>query len=289
MKLPTAVATVLQQDAINFMLTNSLPRRSLSRFIGWFSRLEHPVVRDLSIGALQFFAGDLNLHESRKSRFSSLHDCFTRELRAGTRPLDGAPGVLVSPCDAIVGACGALRGTTLVQAKGHDYHLDELLGDAATAARYRGGEFVTLRLTSNMYHRFHAPDACEIERVTWISGDLFNVNPPALNRVPRLYCRNARVVIHAWLENAGPPLVLVAVGAILVGSVQLHFVEPRPGRDDRAPSHVPCRAAFRRGEELGYFHHGSTIIVITTSALTLDGSIRQGSRIQMGQRLLRRR
>jgi phosphatidylserine decarboxylase len=288
MKLPRAVASVLQQDAINFMLTNYLPRRSLSRFVGRFSRIEHPVVRDLSIGALRLFAGDLNLHESKKSCFSSLHDCFTRELRAGTRPVDGAPGVLVSPCDAIVGACGALRGSTLVQAKGHDYYLEELLGDEAAAARYRGGEFVTLRLTSNMYHRFHAPDACSIEGVTWIRGDLFNVNPPALKRVPRLYCRNERVAIHARLESSGDPLVLVAVGAILVGSIQLHFVE-RPSGDDRVPGPFHGRATFRRGDELGYFHHGSTIIVITTSALTRDEGIRQGSRIQMGQRLLWRR
>src|SRR5262245_54428686 len=93
-------------SALNFLVTNRIPRRALTRFMAWFSAIEQPVVRDLSIGALRLFAGDLNLHEARQTEFRSLRDCFTRELKAGARPIDRTGTIVVSPCDAIVGAFG---------------------------------------------------------------------------------------------------------------------------------------------------------------------------------------
>src|SRR5919198_1121555 len=105
MKLPTAVDRLLQQEDVNFLLTNRIPRRLLTRFMGWFSRIEQPLIRDLSIGIWRFFS-DLDLSEARTTQFRSMHDCFTRELKDGARPIDHDPAVLVSPCDAIVGAHG---------------------------------------------------------------------------------------------------------------------------------------------------------------------------------------
>ena len=111
--------------------------------MGWFSRIEQPLVRDLSIALFGLFAGDLRLHEAKRSNFASLHDCFVRELKDGVRPLDRDPEVLVSPCDGIVGAFGAIDGTKLLQAKGSDYSLEELLDDRMAAERFRGGMYVT--------------------------------------------------------------------------------------------------------------------------------------------------
>src|SRR5919108_6616976 len=116
MKLPAMLEQVLQQEHINFFLTNRVPRRLLTRFMRWFSRIEQPLVRDVSIGAFALFAGDLRLDEAKKPRFTSLHDCFVRELKDGARPIERDPRVLVSPCDGIVGASGTIDGRELVQA-----------------------------------------------------------------------------------------------------------------------------------------------------------------------------
>src|SRR5262245_37937732 len=98
-RLAALLDHVFQQERINFLVTNRIPRRSLTRFMGWFATIEQPLVRDLSIAALQLFAGDLQLQDARKQRFSSLSDCFTRQLKDGARPIDARPHVLVSPCD----------------------------------------------------------------------------------------------------------------------------------------------------------------------------------------------
>ena len=129
-----------------------------------------------------------------------MHDCFTRELKAGARPIDQRPEIMVSPCDAIVGACGAIAGTRLYQAKGFPYTLDDLLCDRDLVETYRNGRYVTLRLTAGMYHRFHAPHDCHVDRVTYVSGDTWNVNPIALKRIERLFCKNERAVIRTTLR-----------------------------------------------------------------------------------------
>src|SRR6516165_7839673 len=108
MKLPTLVERALHQERVNFVITNRVPRRILTRFMGWFSRIERPIVRDLSIALFGLFAGDLRLHEAKETQFASLHDCFVRELKSGARPLNRDTSVLVSPCDGIVGAFGPI-------------------------------------------------------------------------------------------------------------------------------------------------------------------------------------
>ena len=123
----TEMLRVFEQEDLNFLLTNRIPRRLLTRFMGWFSRIEQPLVRDLSIGLWRFFS-DLDLTEAKKADFRSMHDCFTRELKDGARPVDADPSILVSPCDAIVGAGGAIAGTELFQVKGFPYTLQDLLG-----------------------------------------------------------------------------------------------------------------------------------------------------------------
>src|SRR5262252_8951191 len=165
------------KNELRFLLINRLPRRLCTQLFGWFSRIEQPQVRDVSIGLWKRFA-DLRLDEAQKTEFDSVHDCFTRELKPGARPIDPDPDVLISPCDAIVGAGGRVEGTTIFQAKGFPYEIGDLLCDPALVERYRdGGHYVTLRLTPSMYHRFHAPADGRIHGVTYISGDTWNVDP----------------------------------------------------------------------------------------------------------------
>jgi phosphatidylserine decarboxylase len=285
MTVRTQLLRVFQQEDINFLLTNRIPRRLATQLIGWFSRIEQPLVRDLSIGVWRLFS-DLDLREAKKTHFRSMHDCFTRELKEGARPVDGRPDILVSPCDAIVGACGAIAGTELYQAKGFPYTLEDLLGDRELVDAYRDGRYVTLRLTSSMYHRFHAPHDCRVEQVTYISGDTWNVNPIALKRVERLFCKNERAVVQTKLAINDRPVTLVAVAAILVASIRLHCLDA-PLNQHGGPNVLPCNAAFRKGDELGWFEHGSTIIVFAPEGFGLCDGIGEGTRMRVGEPLMR--
>jgi len=253
-------------EALNFLFTNRLPRIALSRFMGWLSKLEHPLIARPALAAWRTFA-DLRLDEAKKSRFSSVHDCFTRELKPGLRPLDPDPSVLASPCDAIVGASGPIHGTQVLQIKGAPYTLEELL-PGQDLKSFVDGTYATLRITSTMYHRFHAPHDCRVGPVTRISGDAWNVNPPALKRVEKLFCRNSRAIVPLELEASGHPVLLVPVAAILVGGIVVH-----------------ADARFAKGAEMGWFEHGSTIVVLAPAGFSMLAN--EGFVIRAGQPLMR--
>jgi phosphatidylserine decarboxylase len=280
------IASLTQQEDLNFLLTNRIPRAALTRFMGWFSKIENPLVRDFSIACWRLFS-DLDLSEARKTEFRSLHDCFTRELRPGLRPADPDSSIVASPSDGIIGAFGLIADTELFQIKGAPYSLLDLLGDPALVERHRNGRFLTLRLTSSMYHRFHAPYDCRIERVTFIHGDVWNVNPIALKRVERLFCKNERAVLQTRLAS-GEALTLVPVAAILVASIRLHFLDVVLNAQSRGPSMFPCDASVRKGDELGWFEHGSTIIVLAPDHFDFADTVAEGARISAGEALLRR-
>jgi phosphatidylserine decarboxylase len=277
---------ILQQEDLNFLLTNRIPRRWLTQLVGRLSRIERPWFAAAAIAVWRLFS-DLDLREARVDRFKSLHECFTRELKEGSRPIDADPGALTSPCDALVGACGRIENGMVLQAKGFPYPLAELLGgDADLVHYYRDGRFATLRLTSSMYHRFHAPYDCRVERVSYISGDTWNVNPIALKRVERLFCKNERAVIRCRLPS-GALVTLVPVAAILVASIRLKFLDVRLHLEYRGPNEIPCDAAVLKGEEMGWFEHGSTIIVFAPEGISLRDGLGEGGRVRMGEALMR--
>jgi len=286
MTVRTQILRIFEQENINFLLTNRIPRRLATHFIGWFSKIEQPVVRDLSIATWRLFSG-LDLSEAKNAEFRSLHDCFIRELKDGARPIDTTADVLVSPCDAIIGACGTIAGTDLYQAKGFPYTLQDLLCDPDLVSAHRNGRYVTLRLTSSMYHRFHAPHDARIDRVTYVSGDTWNVNPIALKRIERLFCKNERAVLRLTLMASGKTVTLVAVAAILVASIRLHCLEDLLDSRYCGRGVIPCDSPVRKGEELGWFQHGSTIIVFAPDGFELCENVREGTTIRMGQPLMR--
>lgn len=285
MTLHALINRLSQNERLNFVLTNRIPRRALTRFMGWFSKIEQPLIRDGSLALFRLFCGP-DLAEAKKPSFRSLHDCFVRELRDGARPIDPRANVLVSPCDGIVGATGPVRDNMLLQVKGAPYPLHELVRDPALAAHYRHGTYVTLRLTAGMYHRFHAPYAGRVEWVMHIPGDAWNVNPAALKRIDRVYCRNERAVLGLRLDCDARPLTLVAVAAVLVAGIRLRFLELPLQRDSDRPTVVPCTARFEKGDELGWFEHGSTILVLAPPGYRLCGNLADGGSIRMGHPLL---
>jgi phosphatidylserine decarboxylase len=284
------LARFFQQEDLNFLLTNRIPRRQATLLMGWFSRIESPALTRLSIAVWRLFADDLRLHEAKQTDFHSLHECFVRELRDGARPVDPDPAVLVSPCDAEVGAFGRVEGDRVYQAKGFPYTLLDLLGDRELAERYRGGLFVTLRLKANMYHRFHAPAEARIERVRYISGDTWNVNPIALKRVERLFCKNERAVIEFGMPSPGESLALVPVASILVASIKLHALDHVLDLRYDGPRVIPLDdVSVAKGAELGYFQSGSTIILFAGGPFAFTHHVQEGATVRMGQALLRRK
>ena len=288
MKIRNKFHSWLLQEDLNFLLTNRIPRITLTRFMGWWSQLRHPWIVKGSIAVWRWFT-DLDLTESKQQTFDSLHACFTRELKPGLRPIDCNPDVMSSPCDCIVGACGEIRDGMVFQAKGFPYTLNSLLSAPDLMQRWpqllEGGTFVTMRLTSSMYHRFHAPHDVSLEHVTYFSGDTWNVNPIALARVEKLFCKNERAALHMRLSD-GRPFLMVPVAAVLVASMRLHAVDVLLNLRYRGPNEIRCDARYAKGQEMGWFEHGSTILVFVPAGLNWAEGIETGTRVKMGQTLL---
>ena len=284
MKLHALRRLVMHED-VNFLLTNRVPRILLTRWMGRLSKIEHPWFAAACIRTWKLFT-DLDLSEAEPRRYRSLHACFTRALKPGARSFHHDAHTLASPSDGIVGACGAVDDDLMLQAKGMPYTLNALMGPTQDSAAFRGGMYVTLRLTSAMYHRFHAPHDCRVDHVTHIDGDTWNVNPIALARVERLFCRNERAVLRTRLHRGGYEIALVPVAAILVASMRFHFLDVLLHLRYRGPHELPCNAVVSKGQELGWFQHGSTIIMFAPAGFTLCPGVEEGASIRMGEPLM---
>lgn len=274
-------------EALNFFFTNRFPRRLLTQLFGKISHVENPLFVRLSLYLWQVFSSGLDLSEAKERNFKSIHQCFIRELKPGSRKIDLNPKYLTSPCDAIVGAHGRLDGIEALQIKGAPYSLAALLNDETLASRYRNGLFITLRLRSTMYHRFHAPADGRIENLTYQSGDTWNVNAPALKRVPELFCKNERLIIPFELAASRETVLIVPVAAVLVASIQIHGLDKAFDLEYGDPTPITLNGSYKKGNEMGYFHHGSTILLFTPDTFCFDSTLKQGALIKYGQPLIR--
>ncbi len=284
--MTSVVQALSKREQLNFLLTNRIPRRRLTIFMGWYSQIESPLLTRFSIWLWMLFAEDLKLQDAKKQNFSSLGECFTRELKKGLRPIDKHPELVTSPCDAIVGEYGDVQGTQVFQAKGFPYDISELIPNLLINHKYRNGKYITLRLKSSMYHRFHAPIDCSVNKVTYISGDTWNVNPVALKRIEKLFCKNERAVVELHSNHPTSGIALVPVAAILVASMKFNFLPQVLNLEYQGPNSIPCDAQFNKGDEMGYFQHGSTIILFATSNYQFCEGLEKGKQIKMGQALL---
>jgi phosphatidylserine decarboxylase len=253
--------------------------------MGWFSQLRNPWLAKVSIWIWRQFA-DLDLSEAKQTQFASLHECFIRELRLGARPIDPDIQTLVSPCDGIVGALGDVKDGLVFQAKGFPYRLEELLGESAQHGPWHNGKYLTIRITSSMYHRFHAPHDGRMHRMEYFSGDTWNVNPIALKRVEKLFCKNERALLEMEIGAKRHPVALVPVAAVLVASIRLHAIDTLLHTRYPGPNVINCDAPFQKGDELGWFQHGSTILVFTPPGFTFAPGIEEGRVLRMGEALM---
>jgi phosphatidylserine decarboxylase len=267
-----------------------LPQHAMSRGLHYLARLHGGPLTRLSIRlyARAFRVALDEAAEPDADRYPTFNAFFTRALRPAARPTDAHLNALLSPVDGTVSRIGRLREGQLLQAKGHAFSAAELLGgDGSRAARFAGGDYAILYLSPRDYHRVHMPITGSLAEGIHVPGRLFSVNAVTAARVPRLYARNERVV--CMLDTAVGALAVVLVGAIFVGSIETVWhgeVTPPRGRRIRHLPPAGPTPALRRGEELGRFNLGSTVILLLPpGVVTWRGELAQGSRVRVGEAL----
>lgn len=270
-----------------------LPRRALSRAVGWLTGLHAPRwMLDVAIRRYaRAFGADPSDAAAPFGSHATFRAFFTRALRDGARPLPADPAAIASPCDGRVVLGSAIEAGTLLQAKGVPYSVAGLLGDGTpgagdAATRFAGGQALTLYLAPGDYHRFHAPFDGVVEEARHLPGDLWPVNAQAVAGVPGLFARNERVALLGR-TRAGQAFAFVPVGALNVGSIVMHAL---PGlatnrRDARARTHVGLQCPVVRGEELGWFAMGSSIVLLLGPGPARLDAPAPGTPLRMGQPL----
>ena len=270
-------------------LQHALPQLGLTRFAGRAAASERPWLRDRLIRRfVRSYDVDMSEAERPLGEYRSFNDFFTRALKPGARPLADATRHVLSPADGTISQLGRIRAGRVLQAKGHDYTVTELLGgDAALAARFGDGDFVTVYLSPKDYHRVHMPADGTLRATSYIPGDLFSVNTATAAGVPGLFARNERLVCLFENERVGP-FVSVMVGALIVAGIETVWSGRITRPHDRRPvSSEPGEAVrLEAGAEMGRFLLGSTVILLFGEGLvTWRGDLEAGSAVRMGEAL----
>ena len=267
-----------------------LPQRLLATSVYHLARcrwrgVKNPLIRWFA----NRFSVDLTEAErDRPESYDSFNDFFTRRLKADARPITGGASTLISPVDGRLTQFGAVRGGELIQAKGLSYRADELLGEPeGRTIGLTSGSYATLYLAPNQYHRVHLPLEGALVRTRYIPGQRFAVNQRTAASRPGLFCGNERAV--CWFDTAAGPMALVLVGALNVSSISTRWlgeIKSGPGREWRNTG-MP-RRPFARGEEIGRFNLGSTVVlVLPQGGLTWRAELTAGQTVRMGEALAR--
>lgn len=255
-------------DKLFVLLQHVIPHHLLSRLMWkatrccnktWKTWLTNFIIDRFNINVAE--AENTNLES-----YANFNEFFTRKLREGARPQAEASDAILSPADGVVSQAGAITHGRLIQAKGKDYGLTELLGgDLALASQFQGGEFTTIYLSPRDYHRLHMPLTGKLTQMIHVPGRLFSVNPTTVAAVPSLFARNERIV--AIFETEAGPMALILVGAIFVSSIETVWhgeVTPPSSTHVRHWDYQDAEQpiVLKKGEEMGRFNMGSTIIVL---------------------------
>lgn len=281
------------RDRVFALIQYPVPQHGLSRLWRYITRREWPWLKNRLI-RLIVKRFDVDLSEARYAQatdYTNVNAFFTRGLKTRARPLDTAPDSCISPVDGRVSQAGAITAGRVFQAKGREFSTCELLGgDAALAEPFANGSFATLYLSPRDYHRVHMPLDGTLTRMIHIPGRLFSVNPATTAAVPRLFARNERVAM--LFDTAAGVMALVMVGAMLVGSIETVWageITPPHGNRIRqwhyGDNSQPA-VSLKRGEELGRFNMGSTVVLLFPNGglnglteLQAEASVRLGQRI----------
>ncbi|MES9939153.1 MAG: archaetidylserine decarboxylase [Candidatus Thiodiazotropha sp. 6PLUC1] len=267
-----------------------LPHHLLSRLMHSLTRIETKSVKDLLIRrAIDWYKVDMQeAIESDPTRYRSFNDFFTRALQPDARPVTQLANEIASPADGTLSQAGDIEAGYLFQAKGHDYSLFELLGgDLEMTRLFDEGHFATIYLSPRDYHRLHMPLGGKLKKMVHVPGRLFSVNETTCRKVPRLFARNERVI--CLFETAAGPMAMILVGAIFVSSIETVWagtVTPsqlRVSSWNYEPLQQPTTVELDKGEEMGRFNMGSTVILLFgKDAVEWFEDFTPGTPVQMG-------
>lgn len=270
-------------DRLNNWLVGILPQHWLSARMYDLARSEIPWLKNLVIRFVSSRYG-INMQEAEvEDRFAypSFNAFFTRALKADARPVD--PNGVVSPTDGVLSQAGPIRADRLLQAKGHEYSLYALLGgDGALASEFESGSFATIYLSPRDYHRVHIPLSGTLREMIFVPGDLFSVSEATAQLVPGLFARNERLIL--LFDSERGPMAVILVGAIFVGSMQtVWHGEVKADQVQRWEYPQESAPRFEKGDEIGRFNMGSTVILLHPQHAVEMREELTGEHVRMGQ------
>ncbi len=275
-------------DKLFAAIQQLLPTRLLSLLVFHATQIKQAWFKNALIRLfLKGFVIDLREAEhERIEHYESFNHFFTRALQPGARPLPEDPQAFVSPVDGTVSQFGPIREGRIVQAKGHEYSVLELLGgDQELATKFANGRFCTIYLAPYNYHRIHMPISGDLSRWSYAPGRLFSVNAATARALPRLFTRNERV--NTVFDTDAGPVGLVLVGALFVGSMETVWagrISPPHVRGEPAHYAPMDRTHLARGAEMGRFNMGSTVILLTPpDSVAWSPELTPGQPVRMGQ------
>jgi phosphatidylserine decarboxylase len=272
-------------------LQHLLPQHGLSRLTLRATRVRTPWFKNaLMRGFMRLY--DIDMSEALESdpvRYGSFNEFFTRALKSGARPIAADPASIACPVDGTVSECGRIEGEQLMQAKGRTYALNELLAAAPWSSAFAGGEFATIYLAPYNYHRIHMPLAGKLLQTIYVPGRLFSVNTVTAARVPRLFARNERVI--CLFEGAAGRFAVILVGALNVGSMSTVWAGDITPAKRRIVTRLPdAQVSLGKGEELGRFNMGSTVILLLEpNRAAWRDDLQAGLKVRLGEELGRLR
>jgi phosphatidylserine decarboxylase len=291
--MPSSEATLI--DYLKALPQHIMPGHLISRSAHWLARWENRWFKQQAIDLVirRFHVNMAEAAESDPRNYPSFNAFFTRPLRSDARPIASEEGAIVSPVDGVISQLGTIREGRILQAKGHSYSLEQLLGgQPERAGPFHGGEFITIYLAPRDYHRIHMPQDGLLSEMVHVPGRLFSVSPATTRVISGLFARNERVV--SIFQHQGTPFALVKVGAVNVGSIETVWageVTPPAGRTVRSWHYSGHEATLlRRGVEMGRFNFGSTVILLfPPRTLRWRDGLTAGQSVRMGERIASQR
>ena len=270
-------------------LQRTLPKHGLSRVIAKLAESKRPWLKNKLISAA-IKAFDINMAEAATEdldAYENFNAFFTRELKAGVRPIDTSRTSLISPADGAISQAGQISKNRILQAKGIDYSVSRLVGNSTQALTYENGSFATIYLSPKDYHRVHMPISGKLLSSRYIPGELFSVNDQTAQAMPGLFARNERLVCEFESAEFGR-FSLIFVGAMLVAGIETiwsGFEKPGPGAV-RETDYSEDAFRFAKGDEIGRFKFGSTVILLfPQQSIEWSDNIKPSATVKMGEKI----
>lgn len=262
------------------------PQRKLTRFVGWLAECRWKWFKNWAIRRLirKYHVNVSEALSDNLNDYPTFNSFFTRQLKPELRPLAPGTHTLSSPADGCVSQVGRIRADLILQAKQFDYTTVSLLGGAETLAQsFEDGSFLTIYLAPKDYHRVHIPITGKLMETTYIPGKLFSVNPMTVEAVPNLFARNERLV--CIFDTAIGPVAVILIGAMLVGNIQTVWPMNHPRHEITRECYADG-PVLERGDELGLFKMGSTVIVLLPKdKASFAATLRENAVVRVGEEI----